>query len=265
MKTLLKVLLGLALAGAGIVAFVFWLTADLPRAADQFLGRIAAGDYDGALALTTPDFRANTDRAGLEAFARGNGLDGYRSASWSSRSIDNNVGKLEGTLTLASGAIPVTMTLVKGDAGWQVQNLSKAAAGARIDEGRAAEADAPPAVKAPDADTQRELIAGTLQALADSINGQDFSILHSHAASRFQAAASPERLAEVFDEFVQQEVDLSVLQSLQPEIEKSAVGADAILHLGGYYDTQPSRTHFDLQYEREGDAWKLIEIDVQVH
>ena len=265
MKTFLKVLLGLALAGAGIVAFVFWLTADLPRAADQFLGRIAAGDYDGALALTTPDFRANTDRAALEAFARDNGLNGYRSASWSSRSIDNNVGKLEGTLTLANGAIPVSIQLIKSDAGWQVQNLSKAAAGARIDEGRAAEAAAPPAVTAPDAGTQRELIAGTLQALADSINGQDFSILHSHAASRFQSAASPERLAEVFDEFVQQEVDLSVLQSLQPEIEKSAVGADAILHLGGYYDTQPSRTHFDLQYEREGDAWKLIEIDVQVH
>lgn len=261
MKTFLKVLFGLALAGAGMVAFVFWLTADLPKAADQFLGRIAKGDYEGALALTTPDFRVSTDRDALEQFARSNALDGYRSASWSARSIENNVGKLEGTLTLATGEIPVTMQLVKGEDGWQVQNLSKAAAGALT------QSEAPPAravVAAPDNATQHALISGTLQALADSINGQDFGILHSHASRRFQAVADPARLAEVFHEFVEQEVDFSVLQSLQPEIERSSVSSDAILFLGGYYDTQPSRTRFELQYEREGEDWKLIEIDVQV-
>ena len=39
---------------------------------------------------------------------------------------------------------------------------------------------------------------------------------------------------------------------------------DAILHLDGYYDSQPSRTRFELQYALEDDAWRLIEIDVQV-
>lgn len=262
MKTFLKVLFGLALAGAGIVAFVFWLTADLPKAADQFLGRIAKGDYEGALALTTPDFRANTDRDALAQFARSNGLEGYRSASWFSRSIDNNVGKLEGTLTLATGEIPVTMQLVKGEQGWQVQNLSKAAAGALT------QSEAPPAraeVAAPDEAAQRELVAGTLKALADSINAQDFGILHSHVGSRFQAVADAERLAEVFHEFVEEQVDLSVVQAMQPVIGTANVDAAQVLHLDGYYDTQPSRTHFKLQYEREGEEWKLIELDVQVH
>lgn len=117
MKTFMKILLGLAVAGAGVLGLVFWMTADLPKAADGFFTRIAAKDYDGALALTTPDFRASTDRAGLEAFARSNGLEGYKSASWSSRSINNNTGTLEGTLTVAGGVVPVTVTLVKGDSG----------------------------------------------------------------------------------------------------------------------------------------------------
>jgi hypothetical protein len=113
MKTFLKVMLGLAFLGASFVALIFWMTAGLPRAADQFFTLIAANDYDAALAMTTPDFRASTDRAALEAFARSNGLDGYKSASWSSRSTDNNAGQLEGNLVVADGVIPVSVNLVK--------------------------------------------------------------------------------------------------------------------------------------------------------
>lgn len=131
MKTILKILAGFVVLIAAIFGFVFWATAGLPDTANSFFTRIAADDYAGAIALTTPDFRASTDRAALERFARENGFDKYQSADWSSRSFNNNLGSLEGSLrTNDGGVIPVTLQLVKADDGWRIQNVLKAQAGA---------------------------------------------------------------------------------------------------------------------------------------
>ena len=130
MKTVMKIVLALALLIGGCTGVVFWATSGLPKAADAFFTAIAKQDYPAAIQLTTADFQASTSAEQLQAFAEENGLTGYREASWSSRSIENDTGALEGTLTLADGgSIPVTVQLVKGADGWRVQNVSKANAG----------------------------------------------------------------------------------------------------------------------------------------
>ncbi len=264
MKTFLKIMLGLAVLVAGFVGLIFWMTAGLQRAADQFFKHIAANDYDAALAMTTPDFRANTDRAALEAFARSNGLDGYKSASWTSRSTDNNAGLLKGTLIVADGAVPVSVNLVKHEGEWKIQNVHKADAGVSTDS------DTAPATKvstapAPDADEQQQLVAATFRAFAESINADDFGTLHGIGSSRFKEQVGVDKLRESFSGFVEQKVDLSILESMTPMLDASSgVGADGTLRLLGNYDTSPSRTAFDLLYEREDEQWRLININVQV-
>lgn len=269
MKTLLKVLLGLAVFGAIVVALVFWMTSGLPRAADQFFTHIAANEYDAALAMTTPDFRASTDKAALEAFARSNGLDGYKSASWSSRSMDNSVGQLEGTLTVAGGSIPIKVTLVKDDGEWHIQNVRKADAGMDVDSGTAPSAPATEvdttAPAAPSAEEQQQLVADTLGAFAESVNADDFSVLHNVGSTRFREQVSVEKLHETFVGFVEQKIDLSVLATKTPSIDASSgIQPDGNLHLTGSYDTEPSRVYFDLLYELEDEQWWLININVKV-
>jgi hypothetical protein len=270
MKTLLKVLLGLAVFGAIVVALVFWMTSGLPRAADKFFTHIAANEYDAALAMTTPDFRASTDKAALEAFARSNGLDGYKSASWSSRSMDNSVGELEGTLTVAGGSIPIKVTLVKDDGEWHIQNVRKADAGMDVDSGSApsapaTEVDTTAPAAAPSAEEQQQLVAGTLSAFAESVNADDFSMLHGTGSTRFREQVSVDKLHETFAGFVEQKIDLSVLDTLTPGIDASSgIQPDGNLHLTGSYDTKPSGVHFDLLYELEDGQWSLININVKV-
>lgn len=134
MKTVMKVLLGLVLLVSGCVGVVFWATSELPKTADAFFTAVAREDYDAAMAMTTADFKASTSAADLQAFAEENGLRGYRDASWSSRSIENDTGALEGTLSMADGSgLPVTVQLVKSDAGWRIQNVRKAEAGLQDD------------------------------------------------------------------------------------------------------------------------------------
>ena len=264
MKTFLKVLLGLGLGIAALLAFVFWMTADLSRVADQFLTRIAANDFDGAMAMTTPDFRANTDRAALEAFVRRNGLAGYKSASWSSRSVNNNVGLLEGSLTVADGGvIPVTMNLVKGDDGWRIQNLKKADAGVATDSSASrAPAEAP---AAPDAQAQAALINDTMSAFAASVNAGDFSGFHAAVSKRWQAQATADEMRDAFAVFIDNKIDLTVLEGMQPNIDTTAgIESDGSLHLTGKYATEPSVTSFDLRYEQDDGEWRIININVNV-
>jgi hypothetical protein len=264
MKTFLKVMLGLAVLGVGFIALIFWVTASLPRAADQFFKHIAANDYDAAMAMTTPDFRASTDRAALEAFVRSNGLDGYKSASWTSRSMDNNAGMLEGSLIVTDGAIPIAVNLVKHEGEWKIQNVRKADAGVSTDSGPAP-ASPVSTVPAPDAGEQQQLVADTLSAFAESINTGDFGPLHEIGSSRFKDQVGVEKLRESFSGFVEQKVDLSILESMTPMLDASSgVGPDGTLRLIGNYETSPSRTAFDLLYEREDAQWRLININVEV-
>lgn len=271
MKTLLKVLLGLALGGAAIVAVVFWATAGLPEAADGFFKKLAAKDYPGALALTTADFKASTSADALAEFARSNGLDGYASASWSSRSIDGSTGKLEGSLTVTDGGVvPVSVTLVKSDGQWLIQNVEKSAAGLSTSSTdtspeAAPKADVPPTPALPSEDEQRALVKETLSAFAQSINADDFSILHATLATPFQEQISVEQLRESFAEFVDEEIDLSVLDSLTPELDaQSGFDVDGALLLVGSFPTEPSKVGFTLRYVSEADQWRLLKINVKV-
>jgi len=258
MKTFLKILLGIAVVIALAVTLAFWATSDLPDAADRFFSRIAAGDYEGALALTTPDFQANTDRAALEQFARSQGIDGYRSASWSSRSIENNVGKLEGTLTVASGGgIPVSVQLVKHDGEWRIQNVRKAEAGVDREP-------AQPAAAMPAAAEQQALVKATMRVFAMSVNNDDFSHLHGSAAKPFQQQVSVDQLRQAFAAFIEQQIDLSSLDGMQPEISDARVDENGVLRLTGEYATQPSKVSFDFQYVAEAGEWRLIELNVKV-
>lgn len=271
MKTLMKVLLGLALGGAAIVAVVFWATAGLPEAADGFFKKLAAKDYPGALALTTADFKASTSADALAEFARSNGLDGYSSASWSSRSIDGSTGKLEGSLAITGGGVvPVSVTLVKSDGQWLVQNVEKATAGLSTSSTDTRPAAAPKADVAttpvlPSADEQRALVKETLSAFAQSVNADDFSILHATLATPFQEQVSVEQLRESFAEFVDEEIDLSVLDPLTPELDaQSGFDEDGALLLVGSYPTEPSEVGFTLRYVNEADQWRLLKINVKV-
>lgn len=259
MKTLLKILLGLiafVMVAAGVA---FWATSDLPKAADGFFSKIAAGDYDGAMTMTTPDFRASTDRQALEAFVRSQGIDGYRSASWSSRSIENNLGKLEGNLNVADGGlIPITVQLVKADGEWRIQNLRKPDAG--IATSASASAPALPSVH-----RQQRLVADTLDLFAQGVQAGDFSALHRSASEPFQRQIGVERLREAFASFVEQQIDLGMLGKLEPRIDASSgMLENGLLRLVGDYPGGPDVLLFDLKYAPQDGDWRLIEIDVKV-
>lgn len=107
------------------------------------------------------------------------------------------------------------------------------------------------------------LVRSTLMALDDANRTGNYSVLRQLASPSFQAANSPERLAEVFAVQRERNLDLSVAALGQPRwTQPPAVGSDRLLRLVGRYALPGEALRFALAFEPVGGAWRLYEIHV---
>lgn len=121
LKILLIMAGGVVVFAVGIFAFVFLSTGGAVDSADGLFARIAAGEVRAAYDETAPALRRAHSFEEFEAVVGTLGLDQFASASWNSREISGDSAVLNGTVTLADGsAVPLEVTLVETDAGWQV-------------------------------------------------------------------------------------------------------------------------------------------------
>ncbi len=124
MKRILKVMgLTLVVVITGCVGVIFVLTSGLTNATDEFFSYVQQEQYEVAYASTAEDFQEVTTYEQFIDFLAYTGLDGYESATWNSRSVENNTGRLEGTVTTNGGAIPMLIDLVKEDGDWKIYGI----------------------------------------------------------------------------------------------------------------------------------------------
>ncbi len=118
----------------------------------------------------------------------------------------------------------------------------------------------------PDDSQLQELAKTTILDFNDAVQNEDFTAFHRNISKPFQKEASPERFKQVFQSFIDANIDFSEIRSMTANfttptsIEKS-LGAKT-LKLKGNYATSPRRTNFDLKYVPEGSEWKLIYIEI---
>lgn len=129
---ILGVLAGFMAFVAAIIAVVFYATSGVSDAADRFYETARRGNAQEVYALTSTELHNVTSAEQLASYIKANRFDHVADTSWSSRSFENNVGSVEGTLTLDDGAvIPVTMELVKEGDEWKVSYIELGKAGVR--------------------------------------------------------------------------------------------------------------------------------------
>ena len=129
---ILGVLAGFMAFVAVIIAVVFYATSGVSDAADRFYATARGGTAQEVYALTSTELRKVTNADELAAYIKANRFDQVADTSWSSRSFENNVGSVEGTLTLDDGGVvPVTMELVKEGEEWKVSYIELGKAGVR--------------------------------------------------------------------------------------------------------------------------------------
>lgn len=116
---------------AGIIGIGFWATRGPVMAIQEQLAYLREGDIESAYELTSGDFRKVTDLEQFRRFISANpSLAQNKSASFTSRKIENDLGYVEGTLTAIDGSkTPVKYDLIKEKGEWKILFIKLSLAG----------------------------------------------------------------------------------------------------------------------------------------
>jgi hypothetical protein len=240
---------------AGLFALVWRLTAGLATTADEFFLALKAQDFAKARTYLAEDFRAATSEQALREFVTRSALRNYASASWSSRSIANSTGTLEGVVeTSSGGSIPMSITLVREHDDWKIYTLRKLDAGIQsLQSG-----------STPNGAEQVRLVRATTHDFADAVARKDFTAFHANTASLWQKQITPAGLQSAMQPFVDSGADFRVLDKMTPVIKTAVLDEDGALVIEGSYPTTPTPFTFRHRYLYEGLDWKLIGINSKI-
>ncbi len=92
----------------------------------------------------------------------------------------------------------------------------------------------------------------------------NYSVLRDLGSPAFQAANTPEKLAESFSGFRKQGIDISPALLFAPILlGPPQIDANNVMRLAGFYATKPQRIAFELLFQPAGNAWRLADIQVR--
>lgn len=255
-------LIGLGVAGlfglvccGGFGLMIYWavaVTGEAVTATDNFLALLRDGKTAEAYRSTAAALQNQQSEAEFTATVKRLGLTDYASASWLNRKVENNEATLDGTVTTSKGTtIPLTVKLAKESGVWKVLSLHGPQAGAGVDE--------------LPRDEMARLATDTLLAFDQAVKERDFTAFHGTVSKPLRQGNTPEQLREAFKEFVEKQIDVGGIKDVDPVFAPPpSRDANGQLVLEGHYPVGLRLVKFELKYVREGGAWKLFGIKVNV-
>ena len=239
------------------VTEIFALTKPVVDGSEGFLSLLGQNKTAEAYASTASGFRAQMSEADFTAAVKKVGLDDYASASWNNRNVNNQDGSVEGTVTSKKGGTtPVAIRLVYEQAAWKVVGVRYG--GVELTDVRA------PKQVPPEADLRR-MVKDALLDFNEAVSIKDFTGFFGRLSSSFQKEATPAKLQQAFQEFIDKGLDIGSIKNLDPQLDPPpAIDGEGVLVVEGRYPTQPSAVQFTLKYVDEAGVWKLNGIHVKV-
>jgi hypothetical protein len=246
-----------------IVMFIFRLTAPMTAEGEKFLTTLGSGSTAAAYAMTSATLQKGQTQEDFTRAVKAYGLDGYQSASWSSRNIKNDRGTLEGTVQCKSGgAVPLTIEMIKEAGTWKVLSIMGPKTGAStgpIIEKESAD------LPVPGKEEAAKLAATSLLAFNQAVLSKSFDKFHAGISKLWREQTTPDDLRKIFQTFIDKEIDIAAIETLTPDFKSApAINADGFLVLEGEYPVEPGKVQFRLKFVGEANAWKLVGVKVNV-
>ena len=120
------------------------------------------------------------------------------------------------------------------------------------------------AAEVPPESELKSMTLKSLLAFNDGVQEKDFSAFYKQLAPLWQEQTTPAKLKELFNDFIEKEIDIAPIKKVQPVFNKDAkINSDDMLVIAGYYPTTPKRVVFELKYLDEKGDWKLAGINVK--
>lgn len=120
-------------------------------------------------------------------------------------------------------------------------------------------------VKLPSDDEMKALVRESLLAFNKAVQAKSFVAFHKSIAGVWQKQITPAKLRELFQSFIDAEIDIAPIAKLEPTFTAGpTIDEDGVLSVEGSYPTKPSQVHFKLAYIYEAPQWKLVKVNVRV-
>lgn len=243
--------------GALFVGKIFAMTQPVVDASEQFLSLVGQGKTAEAFACSADGFRAQQDEPSFTRAVKQLELNNYSSVSWHSRQIDNREGTAEGTVTTKNGFLKsITIRLIQENGTWAV-------AGVRY--GGIDLVTISSKMRVPRMPEREHMVAEALLSFNQAVQDKDFTSFYNTLSEIWKKEITPKKLQRVFQEFIDQEINIAPIMNLKPRMTPRAELNDkGMLVLEGHYATRPSQVRFELEYSNETSGWKLSGITVRV-
>ena len=127
----------------------------------------------------------------------------------------------------------------------------------------------PPAVQTQPVQIDRNgvliLVRSTLLALDHANQTGNYTVLRDLGAPGFQAANTAARLSEIFANLRAQNLDLSGIAVLEPQLTTlPQTDARGYMHMGGFFPSVPLQVNFELLFAPVDGKWKLFGISLNL-
>ncbi|TIX51149.1 hypothetical protein [Alteraurantiacibacter aquimixticola] len=109
------------------------------------------------------------------------------------------------------------------------------------------------------------LVRSSLLAVDQANKTGNYTVLRELGAPGFQGANTTARLADVFANLRSQNLDLSAIAVLEPQLAlPPMIEPNGMLRLAGYFPSAPQQVNFDLLYEPLNGRWRLYGVAINV-
>lgn len=256
MKTLLKVVIGIVAVFVLAVGVIFFISRDMVKTGDKFFLALKENNISQAYSYLSEDFRSGTNDNEFRDFIARNSISSFKESSWSKRSISGGRGVLNGSIsTNSGGVIPLKLSFVKGEKGWEIYSIEKPSSGFQ-------EETATHSI--PSGPQQIEMIRMASKEFAIAVKNKSMADFYKIFSSMFKQQFTVEKMDEIYKPFYGLGIDLLVLEEYAPVFDKKpTIDEDGVLTISGYFPTQPNKFFFDQTYIYEGLGWKLIGYSVK--
>ena len=111
----------------------------------------------------------------------------------------------------------------------------------------------------------KKLVHLTMLDFEAALKAKDFSKFHEKIAKFWRDQITSEKFGRIFKSFIDRDVDLSEIATLNPAFKKKPyLDGNGLLIIEGIYETKPRETHFKLKYLPEENVWKLAGINIEL-
>jgi hypothetical protein len=119
-------------------------------------------------------------------------------------------------------------------------------------------------LQVPAPETQLIMIRSTLLALTQANSSNNYTVLNALGSPTFRNSNTPTRLAQVFESFRANNIDMAPLALVMPQATQPPRIENGRLRMVGLFPTQPLSVKYDLMYEPVAGLWRLYGLSVNL-